>query len=485
MTFSRIIIRFLQPFTTGFKIVIVRILNGGTTTNTWDFVVARTTPFEVTSGLTAIDTATNFEAAVATDLSTGFQTSVLGDTVTIESETEGEDFIGFSALNAADVLLLPNIAFITTFENFEPTVDVSNIDVALVRSPHYVSTNFTLPTTTRATIDVKIWSGDLDTPPASSTYTLTRLRPVVSAVNLDTNLSEIIKSQLTPSPNISITDPAQLVDSNSESVKWIFYEATFTDSENNIAPVVGTFSALDGYGYYSENANPGKPTNRILLSNIGNRKIATNGLLMIPFVNDGTYTSVDVDSENADINENFVLTTDNASAKFIQYIIIDPSQTTDRLITFTFNGTPNLVFSVELVDECRYNPKTIVFKNRYGVFETISMFKKSTSAMNVDKEEFVNQFTTNKSYDVTKHQFRNINFEATETISLNSGYISEDENASYKELLLSDQVWFWIDGDLIPVNVQSNDITFKDRVNDRLVNYTIDFKYSYNTIQNI
>lgn len=105
--------------------------------------------------------------------------------------------------------------------------------------------------------------------------------------------------------------------------------------------------------------------------------------------------------------------------------------------------------------------------------------------MNVDKEEFVNQFTTNKSYDVTKHQFRNINFEATETISLNSGYISEDENASYKELLLSDQVWFWIDGDLIPVNVQSNDITFKDRVNDRLVNYTIDFKYSYNTIQNI
>ena len=139
MTFSRIIIRFLQPFTTGFKITIVRLVSGGTTTNTWDFVAARANPFEVTSGLTAIDTATNFEAAVALDFPTGFQTSVLADTVTIESETEGENFIGFSALNASDVLLLPNVAFITTFENFEPVVNVSNIDLALENSSSVIA----------------------------------------------------------------------------------------------------------------------------------------------------------------------------------------------------------------------------------------------------------------------------------------------------------------------------------------------------------
>ena len=113
------------------------------------------------------------------------------------------------------------------------------------------------------------------------------------------------------------------------------------------------------------------------------------------------------------------------------------------------------------------------------------MFKKSTSTIEVKKDEFVNQFVTNLSYDTSRHQFRNINIEATEKISLNTGYISESENESYKQMMLSDQVWFWEDGDLIPVNVVKNSLEFKTRVNDKLVNYTMDFKYSYNTIQNV
>ena len=492
MTYSELTIEFLIDFEQDFELTISRIQTGsGTTTNTWTWVASRSAGFEVTEGTPTATagerTAINFEAAFDLDFPTGFVTTQTTNSILLASETLGENWLGMSVKNASGVLLSPGTDYNVTFNNFVPTVDTSNIDLALVRSPHYVSTNFNLPTTTKVTIDVTIWSGALDSVPVTPTYTLTRLRPVVSAINLDTNLSEIVRSQLTPSPNIDTTLPSQLVDSDSNSVKWIYYEAVFTDPDNNITPVKGTFSALDGYGYYSENANPGKPTNRILLSNIGNRKIATNGLLMIPFINDGTYASVDVESETLDIDENYVLSTSVQSAKFVQYIIVDPSQTTDRQIsvTFTIDVDNKTTIIIDLVDECRYNPKTIVFKNRYGVFETISMFKKETPSMNVKKEEFINQFTTNMSYSVTKHQFRNINFEAMEMVTLNSGYISEDENASYKELLLSDQVWFYVNGELIPVNVESNDITFKNRVNDRLVNYSIDFKYSYNTIQNV
>ena len=486
-TFSEIEIEFLQTFTTGFELTIVRI-QGGTTTNTWDFVASRTGGFEVTAGATTAETATNFKTAFDLDFPTGFETTVVGSTITIASETDGENFIGFSAKNSSGVLLSPAVAYNVTFTNFTPTVDVSNIDVALVRSPHYVSTNFNLPTTTRATIEVKVWSGDLDTPPASPAYTLTRVRPTVDAIDLDTNLSEIVRSQLKPKvPAIDIGIPSDIFSSNSDSVKWIQYIATFTDSQNQIPNVTGTFAALDGYGYHSQNANPGKPENRILLSNITNRQIARNGILLIPFVNDGY---IDEIVSNLDLLP-IAITDTLDSDDFVQYYIVVVSEfPNENNIDLRFNNSalPVPTFAriiIDIVDECKFTPKNIIFKNKFGTFESISMFKRSISSIDVKKEEFVNKFTTNKAYDVTTHQYRDINFDATEKISLNSGYVSEAENETFKQMLLSDQVFFWENNTLIPVNIISNSITFKDEVSDKLINYTMEFKYSYNTIQNV
>lgn len=484
MTYSEISIEFLEVFEIDYTLDIVYNVANATSGYSFTFKAARANAFEVTVGATAAETAANFKTAFDLD-TTDYITEVTGATILIQSETLGEDFIGFSARNESSVLLINGSDYNVTFDNYSVDTTTSNIDLALVRSPHYVSTNFNFETTSKATIDVTIWSGDLGTIPTTPTYTLTRLRPVISAISLDTNLSEIIRSQLIPFPNIDTTLASQLINSESNSVKWINYVVSFTDPQEVIPDVVGTFSALDGYGYYNQNANPSKPTNRILLSNIGSKKIDAKGVILIPFVNDGTYTSVDVDTEGGNIDTNFVITQDSESANFVKYLVIDPTKTTDKIVTVTFNGSTNVVITINILDECRYEPKTIVFKNKYGVFEAVSMFKKSTSSISTSKEDFVNQFTTNKSYDITKHQFKNINFEATEKITLNSGYISEDENESYKQMLLSDQVWFYNGGDLIPVNLESNDLTFKNRVNDKLVNYSIDFKYAYNTIQNV
>jgi hypothetical protein len=491
MTYSEISITFNVDYEIGFDVFIIRSLSGVNTSETWEWVATRSAAFEVTEGTptgTAGETAAiNFKAAFDLDHPTGFVTTQTLNTVVIASETEGEDFIGFKSNNGL-IRLTNGVEYDVAFDNFSDPVNTSNIDLALVRSPHYVSTNFNFETTTKATIDVTIWSGDLSTIPATPTYTLTRLKPIISAITLDTNLSEIIRSQLIPEPNIGGALPlsaAQLLDSETSAVKWVYYNVTFTDNVEIIPNIEGTFSALDGYGYYNQNANPGKPSNRILSSNIGSRKVDRNGIILIPFVNDGTYTSVDVVGDNLGIDSNFVITQDDESSHFIKYVVIDCNQTTDTVLTITFNGILSPIFTINIVDECRYNPKTILFKNKYGAFETVSMFKKSTSSISTSKEDFVNQFVTNINYDTTRHQFKNINFEATEKITLNSGYISEDENETYKQLLLSDQVWFYNGGDLIPVNLDTNDLTFKNRVNDKLVNYSIDFKYAYNTIQNV
>ena len=207
--------------------------------------------------------------------------------------------------------------------------------------------------------------------------------------------------------------------------------------------------------------------------------------MLLPFVNNGVITSIDVLSNNGEISNNVVVTPSNISTDAVQYLQVDLSQTTnDTQLTVTFNPSgEQVVYQIE--DECRYDPKFVVFRNRYGVYECCTFFKKSTESLNVSNETFTNNYINAGVYDTTYHQFQKINIQGKENISLNSGYISEQENSLYKEMLLSEKVYFYEDGNLIPVNVASKSIEFKTRVNDRLVNYSVDFEYAYNTIQNV
>lgn len=491
-TFSQIDIQFITPFEIDYELTIVRLGSGGTTTNTWTWVATRAAGFEVTEGATptAAETATNFEAAFDLDFPTGFVTTVATDTITIQSKTSGEDFIGISAKNDAGLLLVEGTDYNLTFSNFTPTIDPTNIDLALVRSPHYVNTPFTLSTTKSVEIDVTVWDGDLTAPPATPTYTLTRIRPTVDFTDLQTNLSPLIKSSLDPKPVITLdANAGKVINSDNNSVKWIEYVASYTDPTTNIADVTGLFSAVDGYGYHSEGVNPTRPANRILLSNVTRRKAARNGILLVPFVNDGTYDDVSWEfSGGGALDDNQSLSTSDLSNEFIQYVLIDLSKTTNETevrITFSLSASPVSDFVTDIIDECKYEAKTIIFKNKFGVFETLPFFKRSVNAIDIKKEEFVNKFVSGGTYDTTKHQYRNINYESREKLTLNSGYVTEIENESYKQLLLSDQVWLYDTKGIIPLNIETSNLELKDIRNDKLFQYTIDFKYSYDTIQNI
>ena len=112
---------------------------------------------------------------------------------------------------------------------------------------------------------------------------------------------------------------------------------------------------------------------------------------------------------------------------------------------------------------------------------------KSTITTNGSK--YKSKFNNNNgSIDTNKHQIVDFNKNAKRQYTLNTDYISVDEdafNAHIQELLLSEHVW--IDDDelniiSVPVNVVTSSVQYKTSLNDRLVSYTIVFEQAFDLI---
>ena len=116
-------------------------------------------------------------------------------------------------------------------------------------------------------------------------------------------------------------------------------------------------------------------------------------------------------------------------------------------------------------------------------------FKKSVEKMNVKKETYKSNIIDGDSYDRYNHVNRDFNVVGKESVTLSSGYLSEEYNEVFKQLMLSEKVWITELTDteelILPINVKTSNITYKTSVNDKLVEYTIEFDKSFDTINNI
>jgi len=484
MANSVIEIEFLRDFIVGDNLWITIDDNGSSVGGQWSWVASRLGAFEVTTGTptgtTGEISATDFETAFNLDLP-GYTLVQSTNTLTITAPTSGITFLGAKAgTGGTGQSGYANF----TITNEEEVIDITNVQFALVRSPHYVNTPFNFESTTSATINLFVWNGLLSAVPSQPTYTLTKVRPTVNYAEFNTDLANLVKEKLDGLPNLVLTNPTNIIDSDDDGVKWFKWVASYTDPQETIPDIEDTLIATEGFGYYLEGVNPTKPSDNVL-TNGELRKVSRDGFILLPFFNNGTITDIDIVSSGGQINANQVITASDDSNKAVQYLSVDVSQaTTDTSIAVTFNPLGNTV-NYQIEDECRYTPLQVVFKNKYGVYECMTLFKKSNNTLNVESDDFTNAYISAGSYSTMSHQRQRINIQGTETVSVQSGYISEQENELYKEALLSDKIFFYVDGEFVPVNIKSSSLEFKTRINDRLVNYQIEFEYAFNIIQNV
>ena len=335
-----------------------------------------------------------------------------------------------------------------------------------VRSPKYVP--FTNALQASVTLTIKIWTGIETSPPTESNYVISK-----SAINIgDTvvfEVSELIRDYIETS-----------FDGNYSSTPvWAnFILQAFNASGGLITGYGFTSLCLDGYDYFEQSSTSQDATM------ITNRKlfVLKDNTLKIP-INTAASPTVRYYVNNQLVSTITYLSS-NDSADQVEYI----SVLNNNKITVTDSSGVETI-NIDILEECKYEPKKVTFINKFGALQDMYFFKKSVERMNVEKESYKSNILSGSTYDRSNHVYRDFNLVGKESVTLSSGFLSEEYNEVFKQMMLSEKVWVTnvVDSveQVLPINVKTSDITYKTSLNDKLVQYTIEFDKSFDTINNI
>jgi len=168
------------------------------------------------------------------------------------------------------------------------------------------------------------------------------------------------------------------------------------------------------------------------------------------------------------------------SNEMVQNLWVDVSEaTTDTYIEIVFNGVTTTLL---ITDECRYTPIDIAFQNKEGALQIFTFFKAKSESMSTTNEDF----ETDRGQPLGgNHQYVKYNVQGKSKFKVNSGFVDEAMNETFRQMLLSERVWMYENEVFTPLNIASKSIEYKTRQKDRLINYEIEFEYAFNEINNI
>jgi hypothetical protein len=168
------------------------------------------------------------------------------------------------------------------------------------------------------------------------------------------------------------------------------------------------------------------------------------------------------------------------SLEMAKYIYINVSEALDDdYIEVTYNGQ---TITLLITDECRYTPIDIYFQNKEGAVMILPFFKSNVKSITTTSESF--ESDRGQPYG-DAHQFVKYNINGKTKFKVNSGFVNEDMNDIFKQLMLTEKAWVYENDLYAPINIGSTSLEYKSRQKDRLINYEIEFDYAFNEINNV
>jgi hypothetical protein len=353
------------------------------------------------------------------------------------------------------------------------------------------NTNVITSSSFQYVLDLYYWSG---TPfqSGSAKYTLVKY-PNNSGVGIF-DVSRILNSTLT-----------DLLEANPSNVKYFAGEG-YWEYLSGSTYVTGshvrtdTFKYIDGYSLFQE------PISQSIEQKTPHWPLMTDGpATQSSFDFNGGTAGVYVGTYggvfNADRilytsiygNYEYLLTSSLSSSQQIDDYPIGQSQFgfpfTASLDTFTvqaYNGITPLGTPIRYNITCnqKYPNIRIKWKNRYGQYDWFNFNMINTKNFNVNRSLYQPQIGSweGSSLSYNRYDSNNLNYmvDTKENIIVNTDWVSEDYNEIFKQLLVSDEI-YWVYDEannyVRPLTIATSNLTFKTGVVEKVIQYSFEFAY--------
>jgi len=369
-----------------------------------------------------------------------------------------------------------------------------------VRSPYYITTG-TVTNLTSTQLELYIYQGEqTNDRPATATYTINSFAVENVCVF---EIAELVRDYFT---NAFDGDYAT-------DIFWVDYRTTNTiQITEGSASSFTQLKAFYGYGLFDDGANPTN-SQAVLQSNTKIVKlddapaviaVDTSLATQVTYELNGTqvYTKAITPSSppTSTTQIEYVTSGINGSDEFEDRVIQDNGTFEGSDCLTAFEGEYTLFdFDTILVDsstgvtkltvtsesECKFTPYKITFINKYGTLQDIWFFKRTNETLTTKTEKFKKNIISGASYSISNHQDKTLTKNGKEKLTLNTGYYPEAYNEVFKEMQLSEDCWIEIESKTLPIQVTSSSFAYKTQLNDKIINYTIEIEFAFDTINNI
>ena len=300
-------------------------------------------------------------------------------------------------------------------------------------------------------------------------YTISKER-ITSHTGITIEIAELVRDYLT----ISFNDDYAVNTRWASAVVTYFNPAGVEFPYNS--PQTFNYIALDGYGIFEDAVNPQLSTNALISTN--NIYLPENTAGKFPIFKEGV-GKVIIDSTTTEITD------DGNSNQKIQYVTIPVNSSTFKVYA-TDDHTLLKTVTIHNICEPKYTPYKVTFVNKFGAFQDVYFFKKTTEKFDVTDENYNrNIISTSASYNTYDNERQRYNLKSKTSLTLNTGFILEDANSTIEELFLSENAWIRYNSKTLAIIPKTKNFEYKTSLNDKLINYTVDFEFAFDKINNV
>jgi hypothetical protein len=354
----------------------------------------------------------------------------------------------------------------------------------LARSPHIIEINESGQD--GSMLRLYLWNG-LGSAPSSPTYTFTKLIPSALQPANYYNISPYIREYISNLLNqnvyntIGATNTANYVNVKVKRYKLVTGVYTLLDEID--------YYGWDGFYYYN------------LAENLGQQ---------VPFLDPKTYYYLYDPNRDPSTDENAragFLTLDNGTWDAVYTNLRTGATWTPTITGFgtaLYHDIPRVyplwyadgnkleiydnlsstlwaTYYFKPIQECKYDTYTIDFVNRYGAWQREFFFKASFDNVEIKTNQYQLMTPNPLMFTPERGTFKDFNINGKQTIKLNTGFVKEDFKENLTQLMLSERIL--ING--LPVTIKTKNIDRTKQINNKMINYTIEFEMAFDVINNI